>query len=355
MNQNKPLLPESYNLVLVDIIRRINESRYTMIKKVSEETVILYWNIGRIVSEKVREEKWGDSIVEKLSKDLQSEYPGIRGFSPRNIWRMRRFHESYANSPILPPAVAEIGWVQNYILLEKCSSEIEREFYLKKIRDKGWSKNDLMEKIESHYFQNHLLAQNNFEKTVPVEVKAKVAWEFIDDYNIEILNPDYPIAEKEIENSIIQNIIHFLADMGGNFAFVGSQFKVEYREKEYFLDLLFFNFQLNCYVVFELKAREFSPKDLGQLQMYLLAVNEVIKKKDHGNTIGILICRDKDRVLVEYLLNMQNQPLGVATYNKYSHLKEIPQNIAKYLPSENEIIERLGFGNFKILKEGLDS
>ena len=330
-----------YKNVLKDIILEIKQVRYKMLASVNKHTVELYWHIGKTVSAKVYEKSWGKSVVEQLAKDLQMEFPGVRGFSARNIWRMKVFYETYATE-ILPPVVAEIGWTQNYMIIEKCKDEKERHFYLAQCKQYGWSKMDLKEKIESHYFQNQLLSQNNFSQTVSEELKADVAWEFVDDYSVEIINPDQPISEKVLENSIIKNIVHFLDTMGGSFAFVGRQFRVEYREKEYFLDLLFFNFQLNCYVVFELKAREFSPKDLGQLQMYLLAVDKKIKKQEHNASIGILLCRDKDRVVVEYLLNAQKQPMGVATYNKFHHLKEIPEEIAQYLPSEQEINEKLG-------------
>ena len=342
MNEIAKLDNTEYKNTLKSIIKKIKKSRYEMLRKVNQETIKLYWHIGKTVFHKIEQSDWGKSVVEKLSKDLQIEFPGVRGFSARNIWRMKTFYETYSDSEILPPSVAEIGWSQNYLIIEKCKDENERLFYLKQIKINGWSKSDLKEKIDSHYFQNKLLSQNNFSTTVPEELKAEVAWEFIDDYSIEIINPDQPISEKILENNIIKNIVHFLDTMGGSFAFVGRQFKVEFRDKDYFLDLLFFNFQLNCYVVFELKAREFSPKDLGQLQMYLLAVNEKVKKPTHQSSIGILICRDKDRMVVEYLLNAQRQPLGVATYNKFHHLKEIPQEIAKYLPSENEITKQLG-------------
>ena len=331
-----------YKNTLIGIIFKIKSSRYEMLKKVNKETIKLYWHIGKTVFQRTEQNDWGKSIVERLSKDLQIEFPGVRGFSSRNIWRMKVFYETYSSSEFLPPAVAEIGWSQNYLIIEKCKDTNERLFYLKQSNARGWSKSDLKEKIEAHLFQNQLLAQNNFSSTVSEELKADVAWEFVDDYSIEIINPDQPISEKNLENNIIKNIVHFLDTMGGSFAFVGRQFKIEYREKEYFVDLLFFNFQLNCYVVFELKAREFSPKDLGQLQMYLLAVNKEVKKSNHNPSIGILICRDKDRVVVEYLLNAQKLPLGVSTYNKFHHLDEIPMEIAKYLPSENEISEKLG-------------
>lgn len=337
------IISSGYEATLSKIIKRINKARLSMLKKINKETVLLYWFIGNTVSDKIKRESWGDSTVERLSKDLQINFPGVRGFSPRNIWRMKSFYETYSDNEIMPPPVAEIGWAQNYIILEKCKNEQERKFYIKSASKMGWSKSDLIEKISEHYYQNKLLVQNNFSDTVPSDLKARTAWEFIDDYAIEIINPDQPIAEKELENSIVKNIVDFLIDMGGSFAFVGRQFRIEYREKEYFVDLLFFNLDLNCYVVVELKAREFDPKDLGQLQMYLLAANETIRKKDQNQTIGILICRDKDRMVVEYLLGSQKHPIGVSTYNKFRKLKQIPKEIAKYLPSEEEIIKRLGY------------
>lgn len=329
LSQYKPFLDE--------ILDKIHSARYSMLKTVNKETVALYWSIGKSVSKKVNEEQWGKSIVEKLAKDLQSEFPGIRGFSARNLWRMKTFYENYKDNAKLTPLVAEIGWVQNCIIIEKCKDEFEKEFYLLNTHKKGWSKNDLIEKIERNYYQNALLAQNNFSDTVSDTIKSRVAWEFVDDYTIELINPDMPIIEKEIENSIVSNIVKFLQDMGGNFAFVGRQFRIDYNDKEYFIDLLFFNLSLNCYVVFELKAREFDPRDVGQLQMYMMLVNTQVKQATHNPTIGIIICRSKDRTVVEYLISETKQPVGVATFNQY---KQLPEKIAKYLPSEDEIIKR---------------
>jgi predicted nuclease of restriction endonuclease-like (RecB) superfamily len=207
----------------------------------------------------------------------------------------------------------------------------------------GWSKLDLIDKIKNHHFENQALAQNNFNTTIPDTLKAQVAWEFVDDYNIELISPDQPFSEKEIENTIVTNVVNFLADMGGSFAFVGRQYRLTIDEKEYFIDLLFFNFKLNCYIVFELKAREFQPKDMGQVQMYMQLINKQVKQEQHNRTIGIVICKDKNRTEVEYMLEQAKDPIGVATYNKYENL---PKEYAKYLPSEEAIIKRLSNINF---------
>lgn len=329
----------NYQPFLKEILSKIQQARYEMLKTVSKQTITLYWEIGKSVSEKVEVEKWGKSIVEQLSKDLQTEHPGIRGFSARNIWNMKNFYEFYSLNEKLQPLVAEIGWTQNCLILEKCKDNQRIEYYLRKTKQMGWSKNDLIDKLKKKHFENQALAQNNFEGTVLPELKAQVAWEFVDDYNIEIINPNLPISEKELENAIVTNIVKFLSEMGGNFAFVGRQFKIDFRDKEYFIDLLFFNLKLNCYVVFELKAREFAPHDIGQIKWYIELVNNEIKEQNHNLTIGIILCKNKDRLMVEYMLSNNQDPLGVATFNRY---EELPANYAKYLPSEEEIIKRLG-------------
>jgi len=327
-----------YHPFLKEILSKIQLARYEMLKTVSKQTVTLYWEIGKSVSEKVKSERWGKSVVEQLSKDLQTEHPGIRGFSARNIWNMKNFYEFYSSNEKLQPLVAEIGWTQNCLILEKCKDIQRIEYYLRKTKQMGWSKTDLIDKIHKHHFENQALAQNNFEVSISPELKAQVAWEFVDDYNIELLNPDLPISEKELENAIVSNIVKFLSEMGGSFAFVGRQFKIDFHEKEYFIDLLFFNLKLNCYVVFELKAREFDPKDVGQIKWYMELINKEVKEPNHNATIGIILCKNKDRLMVEYMLSNQPDALGIATFNRY---EELPESYAKYLPSEAEIIKRL--------------
>ena len=327
-----------YQPFLDRIVSKIQSARYEMLKSVSKQTVLLYWEIGRSVSEQMQNAGWGKSIVEQLSKDLQREYPGIRGFSSRNIWRMKTFYEAYKENGKLPPLVAEIGWAQNCLILEKCKDDIKREYYLRKTKQMGWSKLDLIDKINKHHFENQALVQNNFDNTISNDLKAQVAWEFVDDYNVELINPDQPFSENELENGIVSNIVNFLGEMGGSFAFIGRQYRIEFKEKEYFIDLLFFNLKLNCYVTFELKAREFQPKDIGQVQWYMQLIDKHIKESHHKPTIGIILCKDKERMMVEYMLEKSKDPVGVATFNKYESL---PEEYAKYLPSEEEIIKRL--------------
>lgn len=332
------IISNDYKPFLQDILTRIQSARYEMLKSVSRQTVMLYRDIGKSVSEKAQSQWRWNSVVEQLSQDLQREFPGIRGFSARNIWRMKVLYETYSQNEKLTPLVAEIGWTQNCMIIEQCKDETEREYYLKKTKQMGRSKLDLKEKINNNYFHNQALAQNNFNDTVSDELKGQVAREFVDDYNIELINPDQPISEKEIENAIVSNVVNFLSEMGGSFAFVGRQYRIELEGKEYFIDLLFFNLKLNCYVVFELKAREFDPRDVGQLQMYMQLVNKQIKQDTHNPSIGIIICKEKNRTVVEYMLEQTKTPVWVATFNNY---KDLPSEYAQYLPNEEEIIQRL--------------
>ena len=355
-----------YQQFLQEMLSKIQSARYEMLQSVGRGTVLLYWEIGKGVSENYETKSWGQFVVKQLASDIQKEFPGVIGFSARNIWLMKRFYEYYTNifqivenkvnknsatavaltsvesatelQNYLFQLITNVGWTHNCIILEKCKDLDKVIFYLKMTPKMGWSKLDLIEKIEKNYFENNALQQNNFEETVPKSLKAQVALEFLDDYNIEILNPNQPIAEKTLENAIVENIVKFLGEMGGNFAFVGRQFRIELSDKEYFIDLLFFNITLNCYVVFELKAREFQPKDFGQLQMYMQLINKQVKQAQHNPTIGVIICRDKNRLEVEYMLELAKDPMGVATYNRYDKL---PEEYAKYMPSELEIVKRI--------------
>jgi len=197
---------KEYLLFLKNILEKVKKTRYEMLKTVSSQTVLLYFEIGKSVSKNAKKEKWWKAVVEKLSKDLQLEFEWVRWFSSRNIWRMKLFYEFFEENEKLPLMVAEIWWSQNCVILEKCKDENKINFYLKKTKEKWWSKLDLIEKINTNYFENYLLSQNNFKNTVSEELKWQVAWEFLDDYNVELINPDQPISELEdYENNLIKN------------------------------------------------------------------------------------------------------------------------------------------------------
>lgn len=271
MPTNKSIALPEYKSTLKSLILRVKQAQYNALKAFSTEKVLMAWDFGKLISEQIKTHNWGDSVVANLAKDLQIEFAGITGFSKRNLQYMRLFYETYSQNEKLPPLVAQISWSNNRIILDKCKDILEAEFYIKKCIQNGWSKYDLQRNIAEKLFENNLLAQNNFEKTLTVseDLKQRVAWEFRDDMGIELINGENPFAEKEIEETIMANLNAFLLSMDGKFSFVGRQVELTLNEKDFFIDLLFYHFELNCYVVFELKATEFKTEHLGQLQGYL--------------------------------------------------------------------------------------
>jgi predicted nuclease of restriction endonuclease-like (RecB) superfamily len=282
-------------------------------------------------------------VIDKLSKDLQIEFAGVSGFSGRNLRRMKLFYEIYKDNPKVAPLVAKISWSNNVVIFEAIKDPLEAEFYIKKSISNGWSKYDLIDNIKRGLYNNTLLAQNNFEQTLEVadELKQRVAWDFRDDMGIELINGEDPFGEKEIEESIMANLNEFLLSMDGKFSFVGRQVKLQVGEDEFFVDLLFYHLELNCYVAMELKATKFKPEHLGQIEGYMAIIDNTKRKPNMNPTIGILVCREKNRILVEYLLSRTKQPIGVSTYNSGLKYNELDKDMQQLLPSEEEIAKRL--------------
>jgi len=336
------LTPPEYSTTLQALVLRVKQAQYNALKAFSTEKVLMAWDFGKLISEQIKTHNWGDGIVANLAKDLQIEFAGVSGFSERNLRRMKLFYETYSQNEKLAPLVSEISWSNNLIILEKCKNPLEAEFYIKKCINNGWSKYDLQRNIGEKLFENNLLAQNNFDKTLAVsqEVKQRVAWEFRDDMGIELINGENPFAEKEIEESIMANLNAFLLSMEGKFSFVGRQVELSVGDEKFFVDLFFYHFELNCFVVMELKASKFKPEHLGQIQGYMAIIDQTKRREGMNPTIGILVCKDKNRILVEYLLEKTSQPVGISTFNNKKYT-ELGDELKKLLPSEEEIAKRL--------------
>jgi predicted nuclease of restriction endonuclease-like (RecB) superfamily len=328
---------------LKDLIQRVKQGQYNALKAFSQEKVQMAWDLGKTISEKVKAHNWGDGVIHSLSKDLQLEFPGVTGFSIRDLAYMRKLYETYYMSSNLQPLVAQISWSNNKIILDKCKDPLEAEFYIKKCINIGWSKFDLIDNIKRGNFQNSLLAQNNFDRTLVVDqdLKQSVAMDFRDDMGIELIDGENPFAEKTIEESIMLNLNAFLLSMDGKFGFVGRQVRLEVAGDLFFVDLLFYHFELNCYVVMELKATKFKPEHLGQIEGYMAIIDNTKRKPNMNPTIGILVCRDKNRILVEYLLGRTNQPVGVATFSNGKQYNDLDQDLKALLPDQIEIERRL--------------
>lgn len=327
-----------YKAFLQEIKEQVYQSQYEALKQVNKQLIKLYWFIGKNITEKQKIHNWGKSIVENLSKDLQKEFVGVKGFSADNLWRMRKFFLRYKENEKLAPLVQEIGWSNNIIVMEKCKDDLEREFYIKMIRKFGWTKNVLIHQIEGKSYERWLLNQTNFDKTLVEKYKHQAKLAVKDSYSFDFLEMAEDYGEREMELQLIKNIRSFLMEMGTDFAFIGNQYKLTVGKDDFYIDILLYHRRLKSLIAIELKTVKFRPEFAGKLQFYLTALNETIKTEDENPSIGIIICKDKDRTTVEYALKDMNSPMGIATYT----LKEkLPNNLKDLLPSAEEIAESL--------------
>jgi predicted nuclease of restriction endonuclease-like (RecB) superfamily len=333
------IIPKDYAVLLNDIKQRIRSAQYEALKAVNKELINLYWDIGQMIVERQRGESWGKSVVEELAKDLRVEFPGISGFSARNIWRMRSLYLKYKNHPKLPPLVAEIGWAHNLIIMEKCKDELESEFYIRMTRKFGWSKNILIHQIENQSYEKTLLNQTNFEQNLPAEMRNQAKLAVKDEYTFDFLELGDEYSERQLEQAVLARIEQFLLEMGGVFSFVGSQYCLEISDKEYFIDLLLFHRRLRCLVAIELKIGEFIPEYVGKMQFYLAVLDDKVRMEDENPSIGIILCKSKDKIIVEYALKESNKPIGVGAYRMVTTL---PKNLRDQLPKPEQIAKLLG-------------
>ncbi len=258
--------------------------------------------------------KWGKAVVENLAIDLQLEYPGTKGFSSRNIWRMKAFYEMCQTDPKLPPMVAEISWAKNIAIMESCRDIKERIFYIKMTKKFGWTKNVLIHQIEGNSYRAYLENQTNFDASVPEKYRNQAKLAVKDEYTFDFLELPEQHAERELEEQLIMKINRFLAEMGGYFSFVGSQYRLEVDGHEFFVDLLFYHRALKCLIALELKTGEYKAEYAGKMQFYLSVLNDRVKLSGENPSIGIILCKTKNRTIVEYSLTSVKHPIGVASY-----------------------------------------
>jgi predicted nuclease of restriction endonuclease-like (RecB) superfamily len=331
-----------YKKLLGDIKERIRTAQYEALRAVNKELIALYWDIGKMIVERQKGKTWGQAVIKKLSQDTQREFPGMAGFSWRNLFYMRDFYLAYAENEKLQPMVATIGWTQNLLILEKCKDELQREFYIRMTRKFGWTKVVLIHHIENKTYEKTLLNQTNFDQTLSPELRQQAKLAVKDEYTFDFLELGDEFSERQLESALMSRMALFLQEMGGIFAFVGSQVRLEVGNKEFFLDILLFHRRLRCPVVLELKAGEFIPEYIGKLQFYLAVVNDTLRLPDENPVIGIILCKSKNKTIVEYSLRQSTSPIGVAEYQTVSTL---PDELKGELPSAEQVA---------ILMEGID-
>ncbi len=338
MSKARQLIPADYAALLAEVKERVRSAQYAALKAVNKELVTLYWDIGRLIASRQADAAHGAAIAEQLAADLRQEYPGVSGYSRRNVFYMREFYLAYRASPKVQPLVAQIGWTQNLIILQRCKVPLEREFYIRMTKKFGWTKNVLIHQVENQGYEKTLLGQTNFDRAVTPAIRAQAKLAVRDEYTFDFLELGDEHSERELERALIARIEHFLRAMGGMFAFVGSQFRLEVDGEEFFIDLLLFHRRLKSLVAIELKIGKFQPEFVGKMQFYLTALDRQVREADENPSIGIILCKEKNRTVVEYALYDARKPIGVATYRT---VKRLPKELKGMLPAPEEIAKLL--------------
>jgi predicted nuclease of restriction endonuclease-like (RecB) superfamily len=338
---------QEYVNFLKEIKQQIQQSRIKASLAINQELIRLYWNIGRQIVEKQEKEVWGAGVIEKLAKDLQNEFPGIKGFSRVNIFRMRQFFllcqkvsqaGRQLNNEGIPLELLAIPWRHTITLLHKFDNPNDILWYAQKVIEHSWSRSILEDYIRSDLHKRLGKAITNFQNKLPAP-QSQLAQETLKDpYNFDFLAMAEKYHERELETGLLRHIEKFLLELGAGFAFIGRQYHLKVSEEDYYLDLLFYHTQLRCYCVVELKNTAFKPEYAGKLNFYLSVVDDQLKQSHDQPTIGILLCKTKNKVLVEYALRDVNKPIGVAGYET-KILESLPENLKGSLPTVEEIEE----------------
>ncbi len=331
-------VPADYPQFLILIKQRVRAAQYQALQAVNREQIQLYWDLGRLIAERQQQAGWGKHIVETLARDLQTEFAGLSGFSASNLWRMRAFYLAYAHDEILAPLVRELGWSLNVAILEKSQSTHERLFYLTQAQRYHWTKATLLQQLKAQAYQRTLTAQHNFEQTLPAAQQSSAVLALKDEYLFDFLELSVPHSEYQLEQALLSNVRRFLSEMGGDFTFIGNQYRLELAGQEYFIDLLLFHRELQALVAVELKIDDFRPEYAGKMNFYLSVLNQTVRKPHEQPSIGIIICQSKNRTVVEFALRDVNKPIGVATY---TYTDTLPSELRQFFPSNEELVRRL--------------
>lgn len=322
--------------LLKDDIRR---SQQKAALSVTKELILLYWRIGNMLAEKITKEGWGSKILNHLALDIKKEFPGISGFSLRNLKYMRQFAECYSDGNWAATA-AQIPWGHNMVILDKLEKSEQKMWYIQQTIENGWSRSMLEMWIESDLYRRKGKATTNFKETLPPPQSDLAEQTLKDPYNFSFLSLDHKFRESELEQGLMDHLQKFLLELGEGFAFVGRQYRIEVGGEDHIIDLLFYHLKLRAYFVIDLKAKEFDPRDTGQMNFYLSAVDDLLRHPDDKASIGILLCKKKNKVKAEYALRRCLSPIGVISYETQI-VKNLPKELKSSLPSVEEIEAKL--------------
>ena len=326
-----------YNKIFIELKNRVKEVQLQASIAVNKNLIALYWVVGKIITEQQEVAGWGTGFVEQLADDLSKDFPGVSGFSRTNISRMRSFYKAHEQAGLMENSVfTTIPWGHNVVLLEKLKNDDERLWYAHKSLECGWSRSTLALHIDSKMYKRQGKALTDFTKTLPSPQSDFAQQTLKDPYILDFLLLQDAHAERDIEQGLLNHIQKFLLELGQGFAFVGRQVHLEIDKKDYYLDLLFYHLELRCYIVIELKAREFDPRDVGQIGFYLAAVDDLLKHPQDQQTIGLLLCQSKSKLTVEYALRTTSSPIAVSSYAA-KIVDSLPKELKGKLPSTQDI------------------
>lgn len=334
------VLPASYARTLSDLKERIQHERLRVVLSANTAMILLYWDIGRVILSRQEAEGWGSKVVGQLSADLTRAFPDMRGLSPRNLQYMRAFAAAWPEPEFVQQVVAQIPWGQNVVLLDRLPDAETRRWYAEKVRAEGWSRNILTLQVGRRLHEREGRAVHNFPANLPPATSDLAAQVFKDPYLFDFLGTADPRHEAEVESALVDHVQKFLLELGVGFAFVGRQVRLEVGDKDFYIDLLFYHLRLRCFVVIELKAVPFEPAFTGQLSFYLAAVDNQKRHPTDAPTIGLLLCRGKNRVEVEYALQGLKQPMGVADWETQL-VRTLPDELKSSLPTVEDLEQEL--------------
>ncbi|MBY0353423.1 PDDEXK nuclease domain-containing protein [Candidatus Babeliales bacterium] len=346
-----------YASFLEQLKNRVSQAQLKASLAVNSELIQLYWDMGKSIVEKQEQDGWRAQTIEKLAKDLQNAFPGMQGFSQTNIFRMRAFYLAYGKVPqavglVNELPVAKIPWGHNILIIEKCKDYQERLWYAKQTIDNGLSRSALEDWIKSKSYKRHGKAITNFSDRLPAP-QSQLAQEMLKDpYNFDFLTLEADYLETKLEQGLVDNIQKLLLELGKGFAFIGRQHHLEIAGDDYYLDLLFYHTKLHCYCVIELKNTDFKPEYAGKLNFYLSAVDDLLKQKNDNPSIGILLCKTKKKLKVEYALRDINKPIGVSDYVTKA-LENLPKKLQSSLPTIQDIEAELMSGTKKTTRKSV--
>ena len=308
-----------------EIHQLINRAKAKAFKVVNTELINLYWEIGKYISNKIANQEWGKGVVKNLSDYLNKTEPDLKGFSSQNLWRMKQFYEAYHTNQKLSPLVREISWTNNMIILSKAKTEKEREFYIRLSIKERLSKRELERQIDSAIFERVILSE---EKLSPVvrEIHPSASQAFKDNYILDFLSLPKKFSEKNLRQSIIQNLKNFILEFGKDFAFIGEEYRIQVGKKDFYIDLVFYHRDLQCLVAIDLKITDFKPEYLGKMEFYLEALNRDVKKEHEKPSVGLILCKSKDSKIVEYALSRNLSPTLISQYETKLIDKKLLEN-----------------------------